>query len=53
MHIVACEEARLPPFEEVRDRVESDWHDEALRAANDKAIADIVKRYKVHIEGAE
>ncbi|MEH6489475.1 peptidylprolyl isomerase [Hyphomonas oceanitis] len=53
VHIVALEEGRLPPFEDVRAKVESDWHDEALRAANDKAIADIIKHYKVRIEGAE
>jgi len=53
VHIVALEEGRLPPFEDVRAKVESDWHDEALRAANDKAIADIIERYKVRIEGAE
>lgn len=53
VHVVAREDGRLPPFEDVRAKVESDWHDEALRTANDQAIADIIKRYKVHIEGAE
>ncbi|MEH6694100.1 MAG: peptidylprolyl isomerase [Hyphomonas sp.] len=53
VHIVAREDGRLQPFEEVRAQVESDWGDDALRGANEQAIADIISRYKVHIEGAE
>jgi len=53
VHVVAREDGRLQPFEEVRAQVESDWRDDALRGANEQAIADIISRYKVHIEGAE
>lgn len=53
VHLIAKDEGSLRPFEEVRSRVEADWRDDALRTANETAIADIIKRYKVRIEGAE
>lgn len=53
VRIVAREDGRRQPFEEVRVQVESDWRDDASRSANEQAIADIISRYKVHIEGAE
>lgn len=53
VHLIAKDEGRLRPFEEVRSQVEKDWRDNALRAANETAIANIIKRYRVRIEGAE
>jgi peptidyl-prolyl cis-trans isomerase C len=53
VHLMAKDEGRLRPFEEVRSQVETDWRDDALRTANETAIANIIKRYKVRIEGAE
>ncbi len=43
----------LPPFEDVRAAVEADWQDAARRRANEDAIADIIARYDVVIEGAK
>ena len=42
---------QLQPFEAVRDSVLADWQDETRREANDKAIQDIIARYKVEVEG--
>tara|TARA_R110000744_G_scaffold123407_3_gene228614 strand:- start:526 stop:1350 length:825 start_codon:yes stop_codon:yes gene_type:complete len=53
VHLIAKDEGSLRPFEEVRSQVEANWRDDALRTANETAIADIIKRYKVRIEGAE
>ncbi|WP_340692560.1 peptidylprolyl isomerase [Hyphomonas sp.] len=53
VHLIAKDDGSLRPFEEVRSRVEADWRDDALRTANETAIANIIKRYKVRIEGAE
>ena len=53
VHLIAKDESSLRPFEDVRTQVEADWRDETLRTANETAIADIIKRYKVRIEGAE
>jgi peptidyl-prolyl cis-trans isomerase C len=53
VHLVAKDEGSLRPFEEVRSRVEADWRDDALRTANETAIANIIKRYRIRIEGAE
>ena len=53
VHLVAKDEGSLRRFEEVRSRVEADWRDDALRTANETAIANIIKRYRIRIEGAE
>ena len=42
---------RLPPFEDVKAKVLADWQDETRREANEKAIQDIIARYKVEVEG--
>ena len=41
----------LLPFEDVKDAVLADWQDETRREANEKAIQDIIARYKVEVEG--
>ena len=43
--------ARLRPFDEVHDAVLADWQDETRRETNEKAIQDIVARYRVVVEG--
>lgn len=45
--------ARLKPFEEARADVLADWQDTRRREANEAAIADIVSRYKVIVEGGK
>lgn len=45
--------AQLIPFEDARAEVLADWQDARRRDANEDAIADIVSRYNVVIEGAE
>lgn len=39
-----------PEFKDVVEQVERKWRDEQLRLLNQIAIADIVKKYDVHIE---
>ncbi len=46
-------DAQLPPFEDVRATVEKDWQDAQRRKDNAEAIARIVERYDVVIEGAD
>ena len=41
----------LKPFEDVRGAVLADWQDETRRDDNEKAIQDIISRYKVVVEG--
>ena len=41
----------LKPFGDVRGAVLADWQDETRRADNEKAIQDIISRYKVVVEG--
>ena len=53
VHLVVKNEGSLRPFDDVRAQVEADWRDDALRTANETAIANIIKRYQVRIEGAE
>ncbi|KCZ87332.1 peptidyl-prolyl cis-trans isomerase [Hyphomonas johnsonii] len=53
VHVIASTPSHVEPFETVRAKVEADWREDALRAANEAAVDDIVQRYKVHIEGAE
>ena len=53
VHLIAKDEGSLRPFDEVRSQVEANWREDALRTANETAIANIIKRYKVRIEGAE
>jgi len=53
VRLAAKDPGHLRPFEDVRAQVEADWRKHAQRAANEKAIADIIKRYKVDIEGVE
>ena len=44
---------QLKPFEEVRDAVFADWQDETRRETNEKAIQDIISRYKIEVEGLD
>jgi len=53
VHLVSKDDGHLRTFEDVRAQVESDYRETAQRAANEKAVANIIKRYKVEIEGAE
>jgi peptidyl-prolyl cis-trans isomerase C len=53
VHLAAKDPGHLRPFEDARAQVEADWRNEAQRTANEQAIADIIRRYKVDIEGAE
>lgn len=49
----ARDPGHLRTFEDARAQVEADWRKAARRTANERAIGDIIKRYKVDIEGAE
>ncbi|MEZ6001688.1 peptidyl-prolyl cis-trans isomerase [Hyphomonas sp.] len=54
VHLVQVETnapPQLQPFEDVKDAVLADWQDETRREANEKAIQDIIARYKVEVEG--
>jgi hypothetical protein len=53
VHLVSKDDGHLRTFEDARAQIEAEWRDAAQRAANEKAVADIIKRYKVDIEGAE
>jgi parvulin-like peptidyl-prolyl isomerase len=43
--------SRQPPFEEVRAAVEADWLESQRLESNTEAVAEIVARYKVEVEG--
>ena len=45
--------AHLKPFEQVREAVLTDWQDETRREENEKAIREIISRYKVEVEGLD
>lgn len=51
LKVTANTPPHLKPFEEVRDAVLADWQDETRREENEKAIQDIISRYKVVVEG--
>ncbi|KCZ54822.1 hypothetical protein HY29_12925 [Hyphomonas beringensis] len=53
VHITHKTPAALRPFEEVRAEVKRDWVEQKRREANEQAIADIIARYNVEIEGVE
>ncbi len=56
VHLVfvhAREEAVVPPFEEVRDRVLADWQDEERSRLNDEYFARLVERYEITVEEPE
>lgn len=53
VHLATKDPGHLPAFEDVRAQVEADWRKHIQRTANEQAIADIIGRYKVDIEGAE
>ncbi|KJS36751.1 MAG: hypothetical protein VR74_11350 [Hyphomonas sp. BRH_c22] len=53
VHLAAKDPGHLRPFEDARTQVEADWRKDAQRTANEQAIAAIIRRYKVDIEGAE
>lgn len=42
---------QLPPFDDVKDAVLADWQDQTRREENEKAIQEIIARYKVEVEG--
>lgn len=43
--------AMLSPFDEVRAEVRKDWLEQTRRETNERAIQEIIARYKVEIEG--
>lgn len=43
--------AQLKPFDQVREDVLADWKDETRREANEKALQDIISRYRIEVEG--
>lgn len=51
--VLANTDARRPDFDSVRPAVEQDWRDANLRIENAKAIAEIINKYTVVIEGTE
>lgn len=44
---------QLPEFDEIRDAVAADWEDNTRRRLNAEAVAEVVARYEVEIEGRE
>lgn len=55
-HLVRLEAKQpdtLPPFEDISSEVETHWRDAARREQNADAIAEIVSRYRVEIEGID
>lgn len=53
LHLVDLQDrtpARTRPLEDIRDEVIAAWRDEAARAADARAIADLVGRYEIEIE---
>ncbi|KCZ52396.1 peptidyl-prolyl cis-trans isomerase [Hyphomonas pacifica] len=53
VHVTHKTDVALPPFDEARAEVRQDWVEQKRREANEKAIADIIARYNVEIEGVE
>lgn len=51
--IVRLVPAARPDFETVRTAVETDWRDTTTRTRNAEAVADVIARYNVVIEGTE
>jgi hypothetical protein len=51
VHVSANTPPQLQPFEDVKEAVLADWQDQTRREANEKAIQDIIARYKVEVEG--
>lgn len=55
-HLVKIDQlapARIPEFEAIRPRVESQWQEENRKRQNAKAIADLISQYHVEIEGLD
>lgn len=53
VRVTAFRAERLPDFDTIRAEVEADWHEATRRRLNAEAVADIVSRYDVEIEGLE
>lgn len=53
VRLVSVSEAETPAFEQVRDHVEAEWKADERRRLNAEAVADIIAKYDVVIEGAE
>jgi hypothetical protein len=51
IRVQAKDAAQMPRFETVRDAVTEHYTDANRRAQNDQAVADLVAKYKVEIEG--
>lgn len=50
VRLVAHSDARLPPFEEVADRVAQAYAEDRRNAANDAAYAEMRSHYEVRID---
>lgn len=56
LHLVRVTQASTavsPDFDEIRQTVLDRWRRDARQAANAKAVSEIVKKYKVEIEGVD
>jgi len=56
IHLIRVTEsgtAQAPDFEMIRARIEEDWRISERRRLNAEAVADIIAKYDVDIEGAE
>jgi len=38
-----------PAFEDIRGEVQTDWSEQAQRAANQEALKDLIQKYKVDV----
>jgi hypothetical protein len=50
VQVIGREEARTPPFEEVREAVLRDFQQERREEANAEAYAEMRSRYEIEVE---
>lgn len=56
MHLVRIDDYRTkdtPDYEQVRPQVKKVWQEKTLRATNEQRLVDLLKKYKVEVEGVD
>jgi len=51
IYVSAREEARVPPFERIRERLATDWLTDQRKAANERAYQRLRSRYEITVAG--